>query len=236
MLASAAPWSGDVPMLIVHHLNNSRSQRILWLLEELGVPYELRKYQRDPKTLLAPPELRAIHPLGKSPVVEDGGAVLAESGAIIEYLIDHYDTGRLAPLQGMPERQRYTYWLHYAEGSAMPPLLLKLVASRIATAPMPFFARPIARKISAKLQRDFIDPQLALHFSYVDNELAATGWFVGGEFSAADIQMSFPLEAALARSGMAERLPHVAEFVARIRERPAYKRALERGGPYALLG
>lgn len=221
-------------MLIVHHLNNSRSQRVLWLLEELGVPYEIRKYQRDPKTMLAPPELRAIHPLGKSPVIEDDGQVIAESGAIIEYLVDRYGAGRLAPPRDTPERLRFNYWLHYAEGSAMPPLLLKLVASRIATAPMPFFAKPIARQIAGKLQSSFVDPQLAVHLGYVDNELAKTGWFVGGEFSAADIQMSFPLEAAMARSGLADRLPHVAAFVERIRQRPAYRRALERGGPYAL--
>lgn len=222
-------------MLIVHHLNNSRSQRVLWLLEELAVPYEVRKYQRDPKTLLAPPELRAIHPLGKSPVIEDDGQVIAESGAIIEYLVDRYDTGRLAPLPGMPERLRFTYWLHYAEGSAMPPLLLKLVASRIASAPMPFFAKPIARKIADKLQSGFVDPQLRTHLSYIEKELTQNGWFVGGGFSAADIQMSFPLEAAMARGGMAGQYPHIASFVRRIHQRPAYQRALERGGPYALL-
>jgi glutathione S-transferase len=221
-------------MLIVHHLNNSRSQRVLWLLEELGVPYEIRLYQRDPKTLLAPPELRAIHPLGKSPVIEDEDHVVAESGAIIEYLVDRYDTGQLAPLPGMPERLRFNYWLHYAEGSAMPPLLLKLVASRIASAPMPFFAKPIARQIAAKLQATFVDPQLALHLNYVNNELAATGWFVGSQFSAADIQMSFAMEAAMARSGIANKLPNIAAFVKRIHQRPAYKRALERGGPYTL--
>ena len=223
-------------MLIVHHLNNSRSQRVLWLLEELEVPYEIRKYERDPRTLLAPPELRAIHPLGKSPVIEDDGQVVAESGAIVEYLVDRYDTGRLAPLPGMPERLRFNYWLHYAEGSAMPPLLLKLVALRIANAPMPFFAKPIAKKIANTLQSTFVDPQLALHLGYVDKELAATGWFVGSEFSAADIQMSFPMEAALARSGMANKLPNIAAFVKRIQQRPAYQRALKRGGPYSLLG
>ncbi|MEW9623550.1 glutathione S-transferase family protein [Rhodanobacter geophilus] len=221
-------------MLTVHHLNDSRSQRVLWLLEELDVPYQIRKYRRDPKTMLAPPQLRAIHPLGKSPVIEDEGQVIAESGAIVEYLIDRHDTGRLAPLRGLPERLRFNYWLHYAEGSAMPPLLLKLVAARIAAAPMPFFARPIARKIAGKLQSGFVDPQLALHLEYVDNELAQTGWFVGGGFSAADIQMSFPMEVAMARSGLGDRLPHVAAFVERIRQRPAYRRALERGGPYAL--
>jgi len=221
-------------MLTVHHLNNSRSQRVLWLLEELEVPYEIRKYERDPKTMLAPQELRAIHPLGKSPVVEDEGQVIAESGAIIEYLVDRYDTGLLAPLPGMPERLRFNYWLHYAEGSAMPPLLLKLVASRIATAPMPFFAKPVARQIANKLQSTFVDPQLALHLNYVNNELAQTGWFVGSQFSAADIQMSFPMEAAMARSGLRNKLPHIAAFVKRVQRRPAYQRALERGGPYTL--
>lgn len=222
-------------MLTVHHLNNSRSQRVLWLLEELDVPYAIRKYQRDPKTMLAPPELRAIHPLGKSPVIEGDGQVIAESGAIIEYLVDRYDTGRLTPPpRHTPERLRFNYWLHYAEGSAMPPLLLKLVASRIAKAPMPFFAKLIARQIAGKLQSTFIDPQLVLHLDYVNNELAQTGWFVGNAFSAADIQMSFPMEAAMAHNGLGDRFPHVAAFVKRIRQRPAYRRALERGGPYAL--
>jgi glutathione S-transferase len=222
-------------MLIVHHLNNSRSQRVLWLLEELGVPYEIKRYERDRKTMLAPPELRAVHPLGKSPVVVDDGQTIAESGAIIEYLIDRYGAGRLAPAPGTPERLRYTYWLHYAEGSAMPPLLLKLVASRIPTSPMPFFAKPIARKIAAKLQSAFVDPQLKLHLSYINESLAPTGWFVGDTFSAADIQMSFPLEAASARVGSKEQFPHIADFVSRIHQRPAYRRALERGGPYGLL-
>ena len=187
-------------MLTVHHLNNSRSQRVLWLLEELDVPYEIVRYARDPKTMLAPPELRAIHPLGKSPVVTDDGRTYAESGAIIE-------SGRtlrqrrLAPPPGTPARHDYTYWLHYAEGSAMPPLLLKLVALRIAHAPMPFFARPIARKIADTLQSSFVDPQIALHLGHVDDTLGRTGWFVGDGFSAADIQMSFPLEAATARGG-----------------------------------
>ncbi|WP_243050797.1 glutathione S-transferase [Dyella sp. RRB7] len=223
-------------MLTVHHLNNSRSQRVLWLLEELGVPYEIKRYQRDRKTMLAPPELRAIHPLGKSPVVVDEGLTLAESGAIIDYLVDRYGAGRLAPAAGTPERLRYTYWLHYAEGSAMPPLLLKLVASRIASAPMPFFARPIARKIAGTLQAGFVDPQLKLHLSYINDALAGTGWFVGDTFSAADIQMSFPLEAASARSGLMAPCPHITAFVERIRQRPAYQRALQRGGPYDLLG
>ncbi|MFM0309142.1 glutathione S-transferase [Paraburkholderia sp. RL17-383-BIF-A] len=223
-------------MLTVHHLNNSRSQRVLWLLEELGVPYEIKRYERDPETMLAPPELRAVHPLGKSPVITDDGQTIAESGAIIEYLIDKYGQGRFAPAPATPERLRYTYWLHYAEGSAMPPLLLKLVALRIASAPMPFFAKPIARKIAATLQSSFIDPQLKLHLGYINQELSKTGWFVGNDFTAADVQMSFPLEAATARGGMEGQIPAVVDFLKRIHARPAYQRALERGGKYELLG
>jgi glutathione S-transferase len=221
-------------MLTVHHLNNSRSQRVLWLLEELGVPYEIKRYERDPKTMLAPPELRAVHPLGKSPVITDDGLTIAESGAIIEYLVDKYGQGRFAPAAGTPERLRYTYWLHYAEGSAMPPLLLKLIALRIASAPMPFFAKPIARKIAGTLQSGFVDPQLKLHFGYIEEQLSKSTWFAGDEFSAADVQMSFPLEAATARGGM--ELPAVTAFLQRIRARAAYRRALERGGEYGVLG
>ncbi|MFM0727787.1 glutathione S-transferase [Paraburkholderia strydomiana] len=223
-------------MLTVHHLNNSRSQRVLWLLEELGVPYEIKRYERDPKTMLAPPELRAVHPLGKSPVITDDGLTIAESGAIVEYLIGKYGEGRFAPAPGTPEWLRYTYWLHYAEGSAMPPLLLKLVALRIASAPMPFFARPIARKIAATLQASFVDPQLKLHLGYIDKELSATGWFVGNDFTAADVQMSFPLEAATARGGLNGQIPAIAGFLQRIHARPAYQRALDRGGKYDILG
>ena len=223
-------------MLTVHHLNNSRSQRVLWLLEELGVPYEIKRYERDPNTMLAPPELRAVHPLGKSPVITDDGQTLAESGAIIEYLVDKYGQGRFAPAAGTPERLRYTYWMHYAEGSAMPPLLLKLIALRIASAPMPFFAKPIARKIAWTLQSSFIDPQLKLHLGFINKELGATGWFVGNDFTAADVQMSFPLEAATARGGMEGQIPAVVDFLKRIHARPAYQRALERGGKYELLG
>jgi glutathione S-transferase len=222
-------------MLTVHHLNNSRSQRVLWLLEELGVPYEIKRYQRDPKTMLAPPELRAIHPLGKSPVITDDGMTVAESGAIIEYLLERYGQGRFEPAAGTPERLRFKYFLHYAEGSAMPPLLLKLVALRIGSAPMPFFAKPIAKKIASTLQSTFIDPQLALHLSFIDESLRATGWFAGNEFTAADIQMSFPLEAATARGNRDGRYPSIERFLATIHARPAYQRALERGGKYELL-
>jgi glutathione S-transferase len=222
-------------MITVHHLNNSRSQRILWLLEELGVPYEVKRYERDPQTMLAPPALKAVHPLGKSPVITDDGLTLAESGAIIEYLADRYGQGRLLPAPGTPERLRCTYWLHYAEGSAMPPLLLKLVIDRIETAPMPFFVRPIAKAIAGRARSSFIEPQIALHLDYLEGELGKSTWFAGDEFTAADVQMSFPLEAAAARGGLTSTRPRLMAFLDRIHARPAYRRALERGGPYELL-
>ncbi len=225
-------------MIKVHHLNNSRSQRVLWLLEELELPYEVVRYQRDPKTLLAPPELRSIHPLGKSPVVEIDGKVLAESAAIIETLIERYDLAyRFSPPpqpQDADERLRYRYWLHYAEGSAMPPLLLNLVFSRIKQAPMPFFAKPIARGIADKALSSFVGPQVKLHLDYIESELASHAWFAGDRFTAADIQMSYPVEAAAARAGSDR--PRLKAFLERIHARPAYQRALEQGGPYSLLG
>ena len=222
-------------MIVVHHLNNSRSQRVLWLLEELGLEYELVRYQRDPKTMLAPPSLRAIHPLGKSPVITDGTATLAESGAIVEYLIERYGAGRLIPAAGTPERLRWTYWLHFAEGTAMTPLLLKLVFGKVATGPMPFFARPIARGIARKVTDSYIAPQIRQQLDYMESELGQAKWFAGNEFSAADVQMSFPLEAAGARGGLGEGHPKLTAFLGRIHARPAYQRALERGGPYELM-
>jgi len=216
-------------MITVHHLNASRSLRILWLLEELVLPYEIVRYQRDPKTLLAPPELKRVHPLGKSPVVEVDGEVLAESGAIIETLVERFGADRLAPPIGTPAFARYRYWLHYAEGSAMPPLLLKLVFDRIAAAPMPFFARPIARKIVDQAMTGFIGPQLKLHLAYLEGELARRDWFSGDAFSAADVQLSYPLEAARQRAGLnAADHPRLAGWLARIHARPAYQRALPR--------
>ena len=221
-------------MITVHHLNNSRSQRVLWLLEELGLEYEVKRYERDRKTMLAPPSLRAIHPLGKSPVLTDGDQTVAESGAIVEYLLERYGNGRLVPPAGSAERLRYTYWLHYAEGSAMPPLLLKLVFDRIETAPMPFFVRPIARAIAKKTKRTFIQPQITTHLDYMEAELAKTLWFAGAELTAADIQMSFPLEAAASRGGLDATRPKLHAFLERIHARPAYVRALERGGTYTV--
>jgi glutathione S-transferase len=222
-------------MLIVHHLNNSRSQRILWMLEELGVEYEIQRYERDPKTMLAPASLRKVHPLGKSPVVTDDGLTLAESGAILEYLIDRYGNGRFIPAAGTPERLRYTYWLHYAEGSAMPPLLMKLVFDRIERGPMPFFIKPIAGAIARKAKTSFIQPQINNHLDYLESEIARDGWFAGREFTAADVQMSFPLEAAASRGGLNQSRPRLMEYLQRIHARPAYQRALERGGKYELL-
>ncbi len=222
-------------MITVHHLNNSRSQRVLWLLEELGLDYTVVRYQRDPETLLAPPSLRAVHPLGKSPVLVDGGNTLAESGAVLEYLVERYDAARaLAPSPGTAEHLRYRYWLHYAEGSAMPPMLLSLVFSRIKQAPMPFFARPIARSIADKALRGFVAPQVRLHLDYMEAELGKARWFAGENFSAADIQMSFPVEAAAARAGLGAH-PKLADFLSRIHARPAYQRALAQGGPFDLL-
>lgn len=222
-------------MIIVHHLNNSRSQRVLWLLEELGLDYEVKRYERDPKTMLAPDTLRQVHPLGKSPVITDGDLTIAESGAIVEYLVDRYGAGRLAPGRGGESRLKYSYFLHYAEGSAMPPLLLKLVFDRIEKGPMPFFVKPIARAIAGRAKSTFIEPQIKRHLDYLESELAQRPWFAGDEFSAADIQMSFPLEAAAARGGLDARYPKLQAYLERIHQRPAYRTALERGGEYGLL-
>ena len=220
-------------MITVHHLNNSRSQRVLWLLEELGVPYEIRKYQRDAKTMLAPPELTKVHPLGKSPVITEGEATVAESGAIIEYLLEQHGGGRLQPPAGTPDRRRFRYWLHFAEGSAMPPLLLKLVFDRIESGPMPFFAKPIAKSISRRIKTLMIEPNLKRQLDFMEAELGRSEWFAGADFSAADIQMSFPVEAAAQRAGLDASRPRLMTFLKKIHARPAYRRALERGGPYS---
>lgn len=220
-------------MLTVHHLNNSRSQRVLWLLEELGVPYEIRKYERDPQTMLAPAALRQVHPLGKSPVVTDGDATVAESGAIVEYLLERYGAGRLVPPPGTPEKRRFTYWLHFAEGSAMPPLLLKLIFDRVEKAPMPFYAKPVARGIAKEVKSTLIEPNLVRQLDFMESELATRPWFAGDDFSAADIQMSFPLEAAAMRAGLDASRPKLHAFLKTIHARPAYRRAIERGGAYS---
>jgi glutathione S-transferase len=219
-------------MITVHHLNNSRSQRVLWLLEELGVPYEVKRYERNAKTMLAPPELRAVHPLGKSPVISDDGQVIAESGAIIEYLADRYGNGALASAPGTPERLRYSYWLHYAEGSVMPLLVMKLVLSQVPKG-VPALIRPVAKAIVGGVGDRFLDPNLKTHLQYLESELGKHSWFGGERFNAADVQMSFPVEALGARGGTLP--PKLADWLQRVHARPAYGRALERGGPYDLL-
>jgi glutathione S-transferase len=223
-------------MIVVHHLNNSRSQRVLWLLEELGIPYEIRRYERDPVTMLAPPALREVHPLGKSPVITDGALTLAESGAILEYLVERYGPGRLAPAHGSAERVTYTYWMHYAEGSMMPPLLMKLIFDQIDKAKMPFIAKPFAKAIAHKVRSGFVMPTIKRHLDYLEGELQTRDWFAGKDFSAADIQMSFPLEAAQARGGLNASRPRLMDFLTRIHARPAYQRALEAGGPFTIVG
>lgn len=205
--------------IIVHHLNNSRSQRVLWMLEELGLPYEIRHYQRNAKTMLAPPELKRVHPLGKSPVIEDEGHVVAETGAILEYLVEKAD-GRLGPPPHREDALRYRFWLHYAEGSMMPPLLLKLVLARV-----PIFGKTALKRIQ---------PMIDVHLDYVESELAQRPWFAGNSMTAADIMMSFPLEAARARAGLnKKRHPHAIAWLEKVHALPAYQEALRRGGPYA---
>ena len=224
-------------MITVHHLNNSRSQRVLWLLEELGLPYEIKKYQRDAKTMLAPPELMQVHPLGKSPVITDEGQSIAETGAIVEYILERHGAGRFVLAIGTPERLRWRYWLHFAEGSAMPPLLLKLklklIFERIKVTPMPFFAKPIAKGISNRVLAAMVEPNLKRQLDFMEAELGKSEWFAGPQFSAADIQMSFPVEAAAQRAGLDASRPKLMAYLKRIHARPAYKKALERGGPYS---
>ena len=220
-------------MIVVHHLDNSRSQRILWMLEELDLPYEIKAYKREP-SMQAPASLRAIHPLGKSPVIVDGERTVAESGAILEYLVETYGKGRFVPAAGTPERQRYTYFMHYAEGSLRPILLLKLIFSRLPSR-LPLLMRPVGRMIAAGADKALITPQLATHFAFLESELAGRDWFAGDTISAADVQMSFPLDAASARTTLGDRFPKLQGFLDRIHARPAYKRAIERGGAFALL-
>jgi glutathione S-transferase len=219
-------------MLTVHHLNNSRSQRVLWLLEELGVPYEIVRYQRQPN-MRAPQELYAVHPLGKSPVITDNGNTIAESGAILEYIVDRYGDGRLIPPAKTPERLRYTYWLHAAEGSAITPLFLKLLFTLMPKR-APALLRPVVRKVSNQALTSLVNPQIKQHMAFWEAELGKSEWFAGNEFTAADIQMSFPLEAAEARGGLELGHPRAMAFLDRIHARPAYARALEKGGPYAV--
>ncbi|WP_320200583.1 glutathione S-transferase family protein [Agrobacterium sp. rho-13.3] len=217
-------------MITVHYLENSRAHRILWLLEELGLDYEVKTYKRAPD-MRAPKSLKAIHPLGKSPVIEDGGKIYAESGAIIEYLLDTYGNGAFRPQPGTDAYRRYIYWLHYAEGSAMPLLLLKLLFSRIPRE-VPFLLRPVANLISNGVASKLVDPQLKDHTAYWESELARDGLFAGSELTGADIAMSFPVEAAMSRAAGANKTPAIVQFLQNIRARPAYQRALKKGGAY----
>jgi len=227
-------------MLTVHHLDTSRSQRILWLLEELGVPYELRLYQRDPQTRLAPPELKHVHPLGKSPVITDGDTVVAESGAIIEYLVERYgnqapaELAHLEPLRGTAEHRQCRFWMHYAEGSLMNWLVMKLVFDTIPRQPMPFFVRPIARALCGKVQHKLIAPNVQTALAFMNEHLASHPWFAGEHLTMADFQMSFAVEAALARSGNEGAWPHLLAYRQRMHARPAYQRALDKGGPVVM--
>lgn len=205
-------------MIVVHHLQNSRSQRVLWLLEELELPYEVRRYERDAKTMLAPPELRKVHPLGKAPVVEDEGRVVAETGAIVEYLVEKAG-GRLGPPGNRDDVLRYRHFLHYAEGSMMPPLLALLIIGRLGM---------LGKPARAPVQR-----MLDTHLDWLEAELGSRAWFAGDDFTAADIMMSFPLEASRARGGLDERRPNLTDWLERIHARPAYAAALAKGGAYA---
>jgi glutathione S-transferase len=220
-------------MITVHHLENSRSQRVLWLLEELGVPYQVKRYERDKKTNLAPKELLKVHPLGKSPVVEDNGAIYAETGAIIEHIVETHGGGRLAPPRGTADYDRYKYWMHAAEGSYMPPLVMALFLNRMETAPMPFFAKPIARKLTGAVREGYLNHTTKALFDYLDAQLSKSEWLAGKDFTAADVIMSFPAEASLQRVAAATSAKNLKAYVDRLHARPAYKRALEKGGPYA---
>ncbi|MGZ3298557.1 MAG: glutathione S-transferase family protein [Asticcacaulis sp.] len=219
-------------MITVHHLDNSRSQRVLWLLEELGLPYDIKLYKRLPN-LLAPPELKAIHPLGKSPVIEDSnlpGRVIAETGAIMDYLLTTYGQGRLIPPAGTNARLDFTYWMYAAEGTFMTPLLLKLVTTGIA-ARSPWLIKPIAKGIADAVDKSLVTPNLTANIQFWEDSLRHAPWFAGDEFSAADIMMSFPLETASSRAGAGNK-PHIKTWLNAIHARPAYRRALDRGGPY----
>jgi glutathione S-transferase len=218
-------------MITVHHLEDSRSQRVLWLMEELQLPYEVKRYERDPTTRLAPASLLKVHPLGKSPVIEDDGRVVAETGAIVDYVVGRYGNGRLIPAEGTGERLDYVYWLHFAEGSAMPPLVMKLIFNTMAERAPKLF-KGVVKAVTGPVLAGFVEPNLAQQLDFIETQLTQSTWFAGPEFTAADIMMSFPLEAAASRADFSAK-PKVKAFLDNIHARPAYVRALERGGPYA---
>ncbi|MFT4937181.1 MAG: glutathione S-transferase [Paraglaciecola sp.] len=217
-------------MIVLHHLNNSRSQRILWMLEELGVDYEIKQYQRDAVTNLAPITLKLIHPLGKSPVITDGDVTVAESGAIIEYLGYTYGKAQLIPELGTEAHRNYSYWLHFSEGSLMPPMVAKLVFDKVRAKAKPFFVKMIADKIADKVMGGYFGPNIQANMDYIEAHLEHNQWFAGDTLSGADIQMSFPLEASVARG--IKQYPNIIAYVQRIHARPAYQRALQKGGKY----
>jgi len=221
-------------MLTVHHLNQSRSQRVLWALEELGVPYQIVRYQRE-KTMLAPASLKKVHPLGKSPVIEDEGLVIAESGAILEYLQETYDPQQRFKPQEMPHKQDYRFWLHYAEGSLMPLLLMKLVLASLGKPPVPFGVRSIGKMLGKGVQKAYLNRQIETHAHFIEAQLGHRSWFAGNQLSMADIQMSFPVFALLARGGV-ENLPNLRAWKKRVEMRPAWQRAVVQGGPFDLPG
>ena len=223
-------------MITLHHLENSRSQRVLWLLEELGVEYDIKRYERDKVTSLAPTELQEIHPLGKSPVITDGGVTYAESGAIIEHLVGKYDDGTLLPSDGTSERRAYTYWLHYAEGTFAPLMFIALIMNKIESAPMPFFIKPVAKGIAGKVKRGYLGINVKRNLDFMESTLNTSTWFCGESMTAADIQMSFAVEAADVRTNLREDYPQLAAYLERIHARPAYQRAIEKGGQFELMG
>jgi glutathione S-transferase len=219
-------------MIIVHHLNNSRSQRVLWLLEELNLPYEIKRYERDPKTIRAPKSLRDVHPLGKSPVITDGDITVAESGAIIDYLVRTYAKDTLCPNESSAEFRDYLYWMHFSEGSLMPPLLMRMLFEKVKSSPMPFFIKPVAKMIADKVLTTFVNPEITLNMSFVDQYLSTHTWFAGENLSGADFQMSFPLEASVAAGAIVNKYPNIHAYVKRFQECDTYLKALEKGGDY----
>ena len=229
-------------MITVHHLETSRSQRVLWLLEELGLPYELKVYRRHPVTRLAPPELKRIHPLGKSPVITDGDLVVAESAAILEYLVERYgaqapahsDVAQLWTDPGTPEHHQRRFWMHYAEGSLMNWLVMKLVFMSIPQQPMPFFVRPIARELCKRVQQQLVDPNVNTSLAFIEDHLSRHAWFAGDRLTLADFQMSFAVSALMSRADAGAAHPHLKAYVRRMEARPAYQRALAKGGPVVM--
>lgn len=225
-----------MPEIVVHHLEHSRSQRILWLLEELGLPYRIEIHKRDPKTMRATDTLRAVHPLGRAPVITVDGRTFAESGAIIETLIERFGEGRLRPVSD-EERWEYRYWLHYAEGSLMGPLLVTLIVDQIKNAPVPFFIKPITKAIAGKVTANYAGPEVQNHVSFINGYLDGKTWLVGEALSGADIQMSYPLEALVGRAGGGlAKFPNIAAYVARVQAQPGYLRARDKVGSFGVPG